>query len=105
MRRKVTAPGWRFPARMTYKQWSTLSYPWRHANLAIAQCNLLKFWRDCAKARCRRARRCLKAQPCYWQRKQAMAPADWAKAEAACQPLRAVLSVGSPKGSEGLRQF
>jgi hypothetical protein len=34
-----------------------------------------------------------------------MSPADWAKAEAACQPLRGLLSLGSLKGSEGLWLF
>ena len=69
--------------------------------LAQAQCTLLEYWRDCANARCRRARRCLVPQPCYWERKQAMAPAEWARAEAVCRPLRALLSLGSLKGSEG----
>jgi hypothetical protein len=39
------------------------------------------------------------------ERKQAMAPAEWAKAEAACRPLRALLSLGSLKGSEGVWLF
>jgi hypothetical protein len=34
-----------------------------------------------------------------------MTPVQWAKAEAACRPLRALLSLGSLKGSEGLWQF
>ena len=63
------------------------------------------YWRDCKKAQCRRARRCLFPQPCYWDRKRAMPPAEWAKAEAACRPLRALLSLGSLKGSEGLWLF
>ena len=49
--------------------------------------------------------RCLVPQPCYWERKQAMPPAEWARAEAACRPLRALLSLGSLKGSEGLWPF
>jgi hypothetical protein len=66
MRRKLSAPGWRFPRRMTLKQWSLLPYRERHAYLAQAQCTLLAYWRDCANARCRRAHRCLVPQPCYW---------------------------------------
>jgi hypothetical protein len=97
----MSAPEWRFPRRMTFKQWSVLPYRERHAYLARAQCTLLEYWRDCANARCRRARRCLVPQPCYWERKQAMPPAEWARAEAACRPLRALLSLGSLKGSEG----
>jgi hypothetical protein len=31
MRRKVTAQDWRFPLRMTRKQWSVLPYAERHA--------------------------------------------------------------------------
>src|SRR5262245_33072178 len=75
------------------------------AALAQAQCTLLQYWRDCANARCRRARRCLVPHPCYWERKQAMTAAEWAKAEAICRPLRALLSLGSLKGSEGLWLF
>jgi len=66
---------------MTFQQWSVLPYRERHAYLAQAQCTLLEYWRDCANARCRRAHRCLVPYPCYWERKQAMAPAEWAKAE------------------------
>jgi hypothetical protein len=105
MRRKLSAPDWRFPRRMTLKQWSVLPYRERHAYLAQAQCTLLEYWGDCANARCRRTQRCLVPYPCYWERKQAMAPAEWAKAEAACRPLRALLSLGSLKGSEGLWLF
>ena len=101
MRRKVSAPEWRFPRRMTLKQWSVLPYRERHAYLAQAQCALLEYWRDCANARCRRVHRCLVPYPCYWE---AMAPVEWAKAETAC-PLRALLSLGSLKGSEGLWLF
>jgi hypothetical protein len=105
MRRKVSAAEWRFPMRMTRRQWSLLSYPYRHALVAQAQCTLLRFWRDCKNARCRRAQHCLFPQPCYWDRKQAMSPAQWAKAEAACRPLRMLLSMGSRKGAEGLWLF
>jgi hypothetical protein len=34
MRRKLSAPEWRFPRRMTFKQWSVLPYRERHAYLA-----------------------------------------------------------------------
>jgi len=90
---------------MTFTQWRALPYRTRHACLAQAQCNLLGFWRDCAKLRCRRARRCLAPQPCYWDRKNAMSAAEWAQAEAVCRPLRELLNVGSLKGSEGLWLF
>src|ERR1700683_337471 len=103
--RKVSAEGWRFPRRFTCTQWSMLPYAQRHAYLAQAQCNLLGYWRDCANARCRRARRCLHPHPCYWDRKAAMSREDWAKADALCRPLRELLSVGSLKGSEGLWLF
>jgi hypothetical protein len=105
MRRKVSAPGWRFPFRMTRKEWSLGSYPQRHAVVAQAQCNLLGYWRDCKHARCRRARCCLTPQPCYWDRKLAMPDAQWAIAEARCKPIRALLAIGSRKGSEGLWLF
>jgi hypothetical protein len=78
----------------------------RAARLSGAgKCTLLEYWRDCANARCRRTQRCLIPYPCYWERKQAMAPAEWARAEEACRPLRALLSLGSLKGSEGLWLF
>jgi hypothetical protein len=105
MRRKLTAPDWPFPLRLTRKQWSVLPYRYRHAYVAQAQCSLLGYWRDCKKAQCRRARRCLFPHPCYWDRKRAMTPAQWAKAEAACRSLRELLSFGSLKGSEGLWLF
>jgi hypothetical protein len=101
MRRKVSAADWRFPNRMTRKQWSVLSYHWRYTFVAQAQCTLLGYWRDCKSARCRRARFCVKPQPCYWDRKAAMSPEQWAKAEARCKPIRALLAIGSRKGSEG----
>ncbi len=105
MRRKVSTEEWRFPMRMTKKQWSRVSYPQRHAFVAQAQCNLLGYWRDCKHARCRRARCCLTPQPCYWDRKLAMPDAQWAKAEALCKPIRALLAIGSRKGAEGLWLF
>jgi hypothetical protein len=105
MRRKLSAPEWRFPRRMTLKQWSALPYGERHACLAQAQCTLLNYWRDCAHARCRRAHRCLVPYPCYWERKRAMSAAELAQAERVCRPLRALLSLGSLKGAEGLWLF
>ena len=105
MRRKVSAAEWRFPMRMTRKQWSLVPYPQRHAFVAQAQCNLLGYFRDCKNARCRRAKVCIKPQPCYWDRKLAMPPGQWAKAEARCKPIRAPLAIGSRKGAEGLWLF
>jgi hypothetical protein len=105
MRRKVSAADWRFPNRMTRKQWSLVSYQNRHALVAQAQCTLLGYWRNCKNARCRRARFCVKPQPCYWDHKFAMPDAEWAKAEARCKPIRALLAIGSRKGSEGLWLF
>jgi hypothetical protein len=52
MRRKVSAADWSFPRRMTFRQWRALPYRYRHAYLAQAKCNLLGYWRDCAKLRC-----------------------------------------------------
>jgi hypothetical protein len=102
---KIERAGLAVSAAADAQQWSVLPYRYRHAYLAQAQCTLLGYWRDCKNAQCRRARRCLFPQPCYWDRKRAMPPAEWAKAEAACRPLRALLSLGSLKGSEGLWLF
>jgi len=105
MRRKVSAKDWRFPRRLTFTQWRRLPFRVRHAYLAEAQCNLLGYWRDCAAARCRRARRCLTPLDCYWERKNAMSAEDWAKAEAVCRPLQELLHIGSCQGAEGLWLF
>lgn len=105
VRRKVSARNWRYPARMTFTQWRRLPYRQKHWLIAQAQCDLLGYWRDCAKLRCRRARGCQFPQPCYWDRKQATPPAEWAKADARCKPLRELMRIGSTKGSEGLWLF
>ncbi len=105
MRRKVSASNWKYPQRLTFSQWRRVPYRQKHWLIARAQCDLLDYWRDCAKARCRRARRCMIPDPCYWDRKQAMSKADWATADAACKPLRELMRIGSRKGSEGLWLF
>jgi hypothetical protein len=81
------------------------SYPRKHWLIAQAQCDLLGHWRECTKPRCRRVRRCLFPHPCYWQRKDKMSDAELAQANALCAPLRALLRIGSSKGSEGLWLF
>jgi hypothetical protein len=81
------------------------TYPLRHAFVAQAQCTLLGDWRDCKNPRCRRAKVCLVPQPCYWERKFAMAAEQQAKAEKLYRPVRALLAIGSGKGSEGLWLF
>ena len=105
MRRKVSAATWKYPYRMTFTQWRRLPYRRKHWLIAQAQCDLLGYWRDCAKARCRRVRQCQFPQPCYWGRKQATPPAEWVKADARCKPLRELMRIGSTKGSEGLWLF
>ncbi|HUZ30977.1 MAG TPA: hypothetical protein VMV19_02540 [Xanthobacteraceae bacterium] len=105
VRRKVSAANWRFPRRMTRTQWQRLPVRRRHAYLAQAQCTLLGYWKDCHTRHCRRAHRCLFPHPCYWDRKRATPPVEWAKAEARCRPLRELFAIGSMKGSEGLWLF
>ncbi len=105
VRRKVSAPDWRIPRRMTLRQWRRLPFPSRWWYLARAQCNLLGYWRDCKNRRCRRARRCLEPQPCYWDRKAATPPAEWARADARCKALRSLLGEGAMKRSEGFWLF
>ena len=87
VRRNVAASSWKYPRRMTFSQWRRVPYREKHGLIAQAQCDLLGYWRDCAKVRCRRDRRCLFPDPCYWDRKQAMSKADWAAADALCKPL------------------
>ena len=101
MRRKVAAANWKYPRRMTFTQWRRVPYRRKHRIIAQAQCDLLGYWQDCAKARCRRARSCLFPHPCYWDHKRQMSDAERAQADAACKPLRALMSIGSSKGSEG----
>ena len=105
VRRNVAASSWKYPRRMTFSQWRRVPYREKHGLIAQAQCDLLGYWRDCAKVRCRRDRRCLFPDPCYWDRKQAMSTADWAAADALCKPLRALMRIGSTRGSEGLWLF
>jgi hypothetical protein len=105
MRRKVSAANWKYPRRMTYRQWRRVPYRKKHALIAQAQCTLLGYWRDCANARCRRARECLVPHPCYWDRKRQMSEAEWAQADGLCTPLRALMRIGSTKGAEGLWLF
>jgi hypothetical protein len=105
VRRNVPASTWKYPRRMTFSQWRRVPYREKHWLIAQAQCDLLGYWRECAKLRCRRERRCLFPDPCYWDRKQAMPKADWAAADAVCKPLRELMRIGSTKGSEGLWLF
>jgi hypothetical protein len=90
---------------MTFTQWRRVPYRRKHWLIAQAQCDLLSHWHDCAKPRCRRARSCLFPQPCYWDHKRQMSAAELAQADAACKPLRELMSIGSSKGSEGLWLF
>jgi len=99
VRRKISTANWKFPRRMTLVQWSRLSYRDKYWCVAGEQCTLLGYWRDCAKPGCRRLRYCLAPHPCYWDRKARMTEAEWAQADAACQPLRALLNMGSRKDS------
>jgi hypothetical protein len=106
MRRKTSAANWRFPRRATYTQWRRLPYRTRWWYIAEAQCNLLGYWRDCAKKTCRRARRCQHPQPCYWDRKSQLSEQQRRDMDKKCAPLRALLGIGfSRKGSHGLSLF
>jgi hypothetical protein len=105
VRRKVSAANWKYPRRMTFSQWRRVPYRRKHWLIAQEQCDLLGYWRDCAKARCRRVRWCVSPHPCYWDRKAKMSEAELALADAACKPLRELMSIGSSKGSEGLWLF
>lgn len=105
MRRKVGAADWRYPRRMTLTQWRRTPYRQKHMIVAQAQCDLLGYWRDCNKARCRRARSCVFPHPCYWERKAKLSDAERARMDALCKPLRALMRFGSTRGSEGLWLF
>jgi hypothetical protein len=105
MRRKPSAPEWKYPRRLTDAEWRRLPYRHRHFYLAHAQCDLLGYFRDCAKQRCRRGRTCWDPLDCYWERKRRMSEAEIARMDALCAPLRALLPIGSSKGSEGLWLF
>jgi len=104
MRRKVTARDWRFPRRMTRKQWSVLPYAERHADVGrrSAICSAIG---ATAPRRAAAGRGAASLRIPATDRKQAMTPAEWAAADAVCRPLRALLSLGSLKGSEGLWLF
>ncbi len=90
---------------MTYTQWRRLPYRNKHAFMAQALCTLLGHWRHCDKARCQRVRRCLFPHPCYWNRKQQMSEAEQVQARKLCEPLLALMAIGSSQGSDGLWLF
>ena len=96
---------WTYPRRMTFTQWRRFPYRRKHWLIAQAQCDLLGYWHDCQKLRCRRAPKVPFPHPCYWNRKQKMSDAERARADALCEPLRELMSIGSSKGSEGLWLF
>lgn len=105
MRRKVSAANWKYPLRMTFRQWRRLPYPYKHWEITRAQCNLMGYWRDCKTMRCRRAHGCLFPDQCYWARKSALSASEQNRMDALCTPLRKLLDIGSRRGSEGLSLF
>ena len=102
MRRKLSAPAWRFPRRMTLKQWSVLTASgtliWRRRN---ARCwNIGAIARTHAAA----ARSAASFRTRVFGSASGHAAAERAGGGAG-RPLRALLSLGSLKGAEGLWLF
>jgi hypothetical protein len=54
------------PQRMTYTQWRRTPFRTRHRLIGLLLNDHFRYWRLCADARCRRARRCQDYQ-CYWR--------------------------------------
>jgi len=95
----------RFPGRMTLTQWRRTPYRRKHRLVGIAINNRFGYWRDCADARCRRARSCQDYE-CYWRRLDALASfEDKMRVRGKAAPWRRLLSIGSSKGSEGRKQY
>jgi hypothetical protein len=91
----------KYPGRMTLTQWRRTPFRKKHRLVGIALNNHLRYWRDCADARCRRARSCQDFE-CYWRR-MAKLPTDDAKVKmrSLAAPWTKLLWIGSAKGSEG----
>ena len=58
----------KFPGRKTYTQWKRTPWRQKHRLLGLTLNTwVFRSWRDCADARCHRARKC-QDHECYWRR-------------------------------------
>ena len=95
----------RFPGRMTLTQWRRTPYRKKHRLVGIAINNRFGYWRDCADARCRRARSC-QDHECYWRRLGKLPTADDVlRVRTRAKPWEKLLWIGSSKGSEGRMRY
>ncbi len=96
----------KFPGRMTYPQWVRTPYRKKHRLLGLTlNTRVFRYWRDCDDARCRRARAC-RDHECYWRLLQKLPTTDdMARVRKRAESWTWLLSVGSPKGSEGRMRY
>jgi len=90
----------KYPRGMSYTQWRRTPFRMRHRLVGYAINNLLRHWRSCADARCRRAHACQDYE-CYWRRLEQMPYEEKKRVRAAAKPLAETLWIGCCKGSEG----
>ncbi len=87
----------KYPGGRTFAEWQRLPYQEKHAWVTQEQCDLLRYWATCkTKKRCRRDRTCRGDQfECFWKRREKGSVAEFAKENAKCAPLLALLNIGS----------
>lgn len=92
----------RFPGRMTFTQWKRTPWRKKYRIVGVAlNTTVFRYWRDCADARCRRARTCCDFE-CYWRRLESIPSFDdRMRVREKAKPLERLLWIGSRKGSEG----
>ena len=94
----------KYPGRMTFTQWRRTPFRKKHRLVGLALNDRFGYWRDCADARCRRARTC-QDYKCYWRRLQKMPEAEYMRTRDLAKPWVKLLWIGSSKGSEGRMQY
>jgi hypothetical protein len=68
----------RYPGGMSYTEWKRTPFRVRHRLVGFAINNMLRYWRSCGNANCRRARACQNFA-CYWRRLQELSFEDAAQ--------------------------
>ncbi|MGC1777483.1 MAG: hypothetical protein WBB34_06010 [Xanthobacteraceae bacterium] len=95
----------KFPGRMTFTQWKRTPWRQKHRLLGLTlNTRVFRYWRDCADARCRRARAC-QDHECYWRRLQKLPDDERSRVRTKAEPWTKLLWHGSPKGSEGRMRY
>lgn len=91
----------KYPNGMSYRQWRATPFRVKHRLIGLALNDRLKYWRDCADSRCRRARTC-QDHRCYWRRAAELPLEEKMRLRDLVKPLTKLLGIGSNQGSEGM---